>query len=103
MTNRNYLNVGNDNIFIDFLKQIVIYERDFEELKLKLSVKSDFIINDLLIIFRYENTETITIASFKNALALFGVYENNNHYRMIFKKFGKIFKRDYLEYISILI
>ena len=96
LKNQKTFNLNSENIFIEFVKQTLINEREIEGLKIKLSDRLDFILNDFLILFRYENTQTVTIDNFKKALALFGVYENINVIEAIFKRFSNSFIKDNL-------
>jgi len=76
-----------ENLFIDYLKEILTCEREIERIKCELAVKSDFNLTDLFRMFEYGKQGFLNESDIKFGINLFGVYPTNDEINLLIKRY----------------
>ncbi len=74
-------------IFINYLKDVLKYEREIERLKCQLALSIDFNIHFLFKFFEYEYLNYLTTSEIKYGFNLFGVFPSLTESSMIIRKY----------------
>ena len=74
-------------IFNNYIKDVLKYEREMERLKCQLTLSIDFNINFLFKFFKYESSNYLTTSEIKYGFNLFGVFPSLTESSMIIRKY----------------
>jgi hypothetical protein len=83
---RSFLTLEKDN-FVDFMKLLLEEERIIERLKIDLSLKSDFNIEDVFRIFELDERGYLTELDVKYGLNALDIFPSNDEIQLFVKKY----------------
>jgi Ca2+-binding EF-hand superfamily protein len=95
--------LSNEEIqFLEFIKDLIEIESNYENLKCSLSLKHDFNLDDLFNIWEKEGKEFLTLSELKEGFNTFGIFPSSEETIQLVKKFdsnknGVLYYEDFLE------
>ena len=72
---------------VDSLKELIDYEREFENLKENLAQRHDFNLTDVFRLFDFTNTGLVTLTDLQQAFNLYSVYPSREEAQLIINRF----------------
>ena len=85
------------NKFIDFLKKMMNYESELERMKINLSLKNDFNVEDAFRVFELNGRGYLTVEDLEFGLNSLEVYPSSKDLRLLMKRFD-LNKNGFLNY-----
>jgi len=85
--NRDMNNNLEEEMFVSYLKDCLIYEREIERLKCNLTFKPDFNLGDLYKIFEINRLGYLTANDLKQGLYLFNVFSAMTEISLLIKRY----------------
>jgi len=76
-----------EELFLEYLKDTLIQERDLERLKCDLTLKSDFNLGDLYKIFELNRLGYLTAGDLKYGMNLFNVFPTSEEVNLLIKRY----------------
>ena len=76
-----------EELFVEYLRETLIKEREIERLKSQLSMRSDFNLRDLFKIFVFNSSSFLNISEIKMGFNLFNAYPSNDEIDLLIKRY----------------
>ena len=76
-----------DELFVEYLREVLINEREIERLKVLLSMRGDFNLRDLYKIFQFNNFSYLNSSDIKLGFNLFNVFPSNEEIDLLIKRY----------------
>jgi len=76
-----------EELFVEYLRETLINEREVERLKSLLAMKSDFNLRDLFRVFQFNNMSYLNTSDIKLGFNLFNVFPTNEEIDLLVKRF----------------
>jgi Ca2+-binding EF-hand superfamily protein len=85
--NRNKFNTYEEELFVEYLREVLVNEREAEKVKCLLSMRTDFNLRDLFKIFQFNNFTYLNASDIKLGFNLFNVYPTNEEVELLIKRY----------------
>ena len=86
-TIQNKFNTYEEDLFLSYIKDTLINERELERVKCDLTLKADFNLSDLYKIFEVNKLGYLTASDLKNGMSLFNVFATIDEVNLLIKRY----------------
>lgn len=87
LISRSKFSTYEEELFVEFLRETLVNERESERLKILLAMRSDFNLRDLFRIFQFNNFTYLNSSDIKLGFNQFNVYPTNEEIELLIKRY----------------